>query len=152
MPKTTSHLPSFTAFSPFKKMGFFQRKCESVPVDIVSLFLIVRMPFNMKRNPGKQKHNKGIIIWPEFCWIDSIICYKSDNLEARKNWNKKKKLPRPPLKNWPTHKKNLLSETNKKPNLRFKDDFVFALGCLTVCVTRAGAGGGTPSDWENDKT
>jgi len=22
---------------------------------------------------------------------------------------------------------------------------------LTVCVTRAGAGGGTPSDWENDK-
>jgi len=24
------------------------------------------------------------------------------------------------------------------------------LGCLTVCVTRAGAGGGTPSDWEND--
>jgi hypothetical protein len=36
-----------------------------------------------------------------------------------------------------------------KPNLRFKDDFVFALGCLTVCVTRAGAGGGTPSDWKN---
>jgi len=23
------------------------------------------------------------------------------------------------------------------------------LGCLTVCVTRAGAGGGTPSDWKN---
>jgi hypothetical protein len=22
---------------------------------------------------------------------------------------------------------------------------------LTVCVTRAGAGGGTPSDWKNDK-
>jgi len=22
------------------------------------------------------------------------------------------------------------------------------LGCLTVCVTRAGAGGGTPSDWK----
>jgi len=26
---------------------------------------------------------------------------------------------------------------------------VLLLGCLTVCVTRAGAGGGTPSDWEN---
>jgi len=25
------------------------------------------------------------------------------------------------------------------------------LGCLTVCVTRAGAGGGTPSDWKNAK-
>jgi len=23
------------------------------------------------------------------------------------------------------------------------------LGWLTVCVTRAGAGGGTPSDWKN---
>jgi len=35
------------------------------------------------------------------------------------------------------------------PNLRFKDGFAFALGCLTVCVTRAGAGGGTLSDWKN---
>ena len=26
-----------------------------------------------------------------------------------------------------------------------------SLGALTVCVTRAGAGGGTPSDWKNDK-
>jgi len=26
---------------------------------------------------------------------------------------------------------------------------VLHLGCLTVCVTRAGAGGGTPSDWKN---
>jgi hypothetical protein len=43
----------------------------------------------------------------------------------------------------------LLFIFNPKPNLRFKDGFVFALGCLTVCVTRAGAGGGTPSDWEN---
>jgi len=25
----------------------------------------------------------------------------------------------------------------------------FAKGVPTVCVTRAGAGGGTPSDWEN---
>jgi hypothetical protein len=40
---------------------------------------------------------------------------------------------------------------NKKLNLRIKDGFVFAFGCLTVCVTRAGAGGGTPSDWKNDK-
>jgi len=26
---------------------------------------------------------------------------------------------------------------------------LIARGCPTVCVTRAGAGGGTPSDWEN---
>jgi len=26
---------------------------------------------------------------------------------------------------------------------------VLLLGYPTVCVTRAGAGGGTPSDWEN---
>jgi hypothetical protein len=25
----------------------------------------------------------------------------------------------------------------------------YFLGCPTVCVTRAGAGGGTPSDWKN---
>jgi len=25
------------------------------------------------------------------------------------------------------------------------------LGWLTVCVTRAGAGGGTPSNWKKDK-
>ena len=31
-----------------------------------------------------------------------------------------------------------------KPRKRFN-----ARGCPTVCVTRAGAGGGTPSDWEN---
>jgi hypothetical protein len=36
-----------------------------------------------------------------------------------------------------------------KPNLRFKDDVIPTTGCLTVCVTRAGAGGGTPSDWGN---
>jgi len=31
--------------------------------------------------------------------------------------------------------------------------FSFYLGDkrLTVCVTRAGAGGGTPSDWKKDK-
>jgi len=35
--------------------------------------------------------------------------------------------------------------------LRIKGGFAFALWlCLpTVCVTRAGAGGGTPSDWKN---
>jgi hypothetical protein len=27
----------------------------------------------------------------------------------------------------------------------------FAKNRPTVCVTRAGAGGGTPSDWEKDK-
>ena len=34
-------------------------------------------------------------------------------------------------------------------NLRFKDDFGFALGCLTVCVT--GAGAGVDSAWEQKK-
>jgi len=43
---------------------------------------------------------------------------------------------------------DLLFIFNSKRNLCFKDGFAFALGCLTVCVTRAGAGGGTPSDWE----
>jgi hypothetical protein len=43
-----------------------------------------------------------------------------------------------------------LIQSRNEP-LRIKDDFAFALGCPTVCVTRAGAGGGTPSDWKNDK-
>jgi hypothetical protein len=47
-----------------------------------------------------------------------------------------------------TPKKKYFSQ---KRNLRIKDVFGFALGWLTVCVTRAGSGGGTPSDWENDK-
>jgi len=33
--------------------------------------------------------------------------------------------------------------------LRFKDEFAFALGCLTVCVT--GAGAGVDSAWEPEK-
>jgi hypothetical protein len=37
-----------------------------------------------------------------------------------------------------------------KRHLRIKDGFAFALWLCppTVCVTRAGAGGGTPSDWK----
>jgi len=31
----------------------------------------------------------------------------------------------------------------------FSFDAYFARGVPTVCVTRAGAGGGTPSDWKN---
>jgi hypothetical protein len=36
-------------------------------------------------------------------------------------------------------------------NAEFVFELAFALYAkrLTVCVTRAGAGGGTPSDWEN---
>jgi hypothetical protein len=51
--------------------------------------------------------------------------------------------------------KNRLLLSNAKPiakqNLCIKDGFEFALWpCLpTVCVTRAGAGGETPSDWKN---
>jgi len=66
-------------------------------------------------------------------------------------------------------KTNRLKKADEKERHRRKDDcrenliaskdnnFHFALypnpekkACgLTVCVTRAGAGGGTPSDWEN---
>jgi hypothetical protein len=35
---------------------------------------------------------------------------------------------------------DLLFIFNPKPNLRFKDGFVFALGCLTVCVSGLWAG------------
>ncbi len=59
----------------------------------------------------------------------------------------------PPLKtNWlyelktTTPKKNTLA---KKETCESKTYLVLLLGWLTVCVTRAGAGGGTPSDWEN---
>ena len=45
----------------------------------------------------------------------------------------------------------LVGRENLPKKLNRKDGFVFALGCLTVCVTRAGAGGGTPSDWKNDE-
>jgi len=48
---------------------------------------------------------------------------------------KLKTCQKPPLKNDQTQKTNLLFEPNQKQNSRFKDDFVFALGCLTVCVT-----------------
>ena len=34
----------------------------------------------------------------------------------------------------------MLFEINQKPNLRFKDAFAFALGCLTVCVSGFWAG------------
>jgi hypothetical protein len=45
---------------------------------------------------------------------------------------------------------DLLFRTRDQPKkLHRKDAFVLHLGCLTVCVTRAGAGGGTPSDWKN---
>jgi len=54
----------------------------------------------------------------------------------------------PPLKNGFEFLRQL-----SKRNLRIKYGFAFALRrCQpTVCVTRAGAGGGTPSDWENAK-
>jgi hypothetical protein len=41
--------------------------------------------------------------------------------------------------------KNILA---KKETCESKTYLVLLLGWLTVCVTRAGAGGGTPSDWE----
>jgi hypothetical protein len=34
-------------------------------------------------------------------------------------------------------------------NEYFLHGLLFITGGLTVCVTRAGSGGGTPSDWEN---
>jgi hypothetical protein len=78
--------------------------------------------------------------------------YKTDNLKARTEVNQKESLPKPTLKKWPTPKNEFaFPNLTIKQNLRIKDDFAFALGCLTVCVTRAGAGGGTPSNWENAK-
>ena len=39
--------------------------------------------------------------------------------------------------------------STKDETYETKTYLVLLLGWLTVCVTRAGAGGGTPSDWEN---
>ena len=44
--------------------------------------------------------------------------------------------------------KNILA---KNETCEPKTYLVLLLGCLTVCVTRAGADGGTPSEVENDK-
>jgi len=46
-----------------------------------------------------------------------------------------------------------ITAVSRTTNLTFfmisSSEFRFAKGGLTVCVTRAGAGGGTPSDWGN---
>jgi hypothetical protein len=48
-------------------------------------------------------------------------------------------------------KTNFLFEINERRNFAIQRRFFFCslLCLLTVCVTRAGAGGGTPSDWKN---
>jgi hypothetical protein len=61
-------------------------------------------------------------------------------------WNKKKNLPKPPLKK----DFRQLDELQLLQNLICVCSwFCISAKHLTVCVTRAGAGGGTPSDWEN---
>ena len=41
------------------------------------------------------------------------------------------------------------SDASQHAELVFALAFALSAQRLTVCVTRAGAGGGTPSDWEN---
>jgi hypothetical protein len=53
------------------------------------------------------------------------------------------------LKTAAAKKMDLLFIFNPKPNLRFKDGFVFALGCLTACVTCVWAG--VDNAWEQEK-
>jgi hypothetical protein len=46
--------------------------------------------------------------------------------------------------------RKLFANVHFSPRISFLESS-FYISRLTVCVTRAGAGGGTPSDWENDK-
>jgi len=56
------------------------------------------------------------------------------------------------LKNAAAKKLNLFFQTQRQnETCESKTILVLLLGYPTVCVTRAGAGGGTPSDWENDE-
>jgi hypothetical protein len=73
---------------------------------------------------------------------------KLENLLAEKILTKTAYLKSATAKN----RFEFLSQLSKR-NLRIKYGFAFALRrCQpTVCVTRAGAGGGTPSDWKNDE-
>ena len=70
---------------------------------------------------------------------------KLENLLAE-NQNPKRKLEKTPLL-----KSELFFYAKQKQNLRFKDDFVFALGCLTVCVTRVWVAGILFESRENSK-
>ena len=65
-----------------------------------------------------------------------LACWKPDSNLTWKNAAAKNRL-------W-------ISELNNKTKLENQRCIWFLLlGWLTVCVTRAGAGGGTPSDWKN---
>jgi hypothetical protein len=61
--------------------------------------------------------------------------YHPDNLKTKIRVNEKKNLPKPLLKMTKLKRRICFSGFNEKPNLRFKDDFVFALGCLTAGVS-----------------
>ena len=103
-------------------------------------------PNNYKPPLTKTLTNGKNENWKSKAKLTSPIIWKPET-----KWTETKNLQTPPLKNDQTQKTNLLFCPTIKPNLRIKDDFVFALGCLTAGVTRAGAGGGTPSERKNDK-
>jgi hypothetical protein len=74
---------------------------------------------------------------------------KSIENQTRHNENGRKIFRKPPLKKTFTTCK---FQTTQKQNLSLLLYLHFLLTLrLTVCVTRAGAGGGTPSNWENAK-
>ena len=74
-PKMILCFPVFTASSPLRISGSFQRKREPLLATTAFSALIVRTPLKMNNIPGKQSKNKGMKIKSKFCLKYSIIDY-----------------------------------------------------------------------------